>query len=415
MAPVMVPRPQPKTAALVLGLGTLVSHGFGLSLVPALLPGIEDSFDSGFAALGGAVAAGLVAYAFGGLAASRVLDRLPNRTVLNMTFVLTAVALLLAASAGSPVVIAAPTMVLGVSAPISWAATTHVAARSVDARWRSIVMGAAAGGVGLGVIVNGILVHFFSGPDGWREACIVASILSLGVLVASLAVFRTPIRRPSDDAGTSASTASYRRALSAWPGRVVVVTSGAAGVGAYTFSTFLTATAIESMGASATAAGALLLVMGGVGVLASLFLGGLGDRRPPSLIVAWMFVACGLGLMAVAVFWNYPGLVVGALGVAVLNYPVWGLVAAIATNRYDAARALAAVSMGLVVASSLSAVANIGAGLWLDRVGTMRLPIGFLAALTGIVGIWLLRSYRAHVGEDTSPAAGGAPSSLPLR
>ena len=265
------------------------------------------------------------------------------------------------------------------------------------------------------MIVNGVLVHFFSGPDGWRTACVVASVLSLGVLSASLAVFRTPIRRPSDGGESSGSTRPYRDALAAWPGRVVVITSAAAGVGAYTFSTFLTTTAIESIGSSPTAAGALLWIMGGVGALASLVLGGLGARRPPSLIVAWIFVVCAIGLMAVAAFWNYPGLVVGALGVAVLNYPVWGLVAAIAANRYDASRALAAVSMGLVAASSLSAAANVGAGLWLDRVGTMRAPIGLLAALTGIVGLWLLRSYRAHVGEDTIPASGGAPPPVALR
>lgn len=404
----MAPKPDPKFAALVLGLGTLVSHGFGLSLVPALLPAIEDTFDSGFAVLGGAVAAGLVSYAVGGLLASKVLDSFPNRTVLNMTFVFTAGALALAATAGAPVVIAVPAMVLGVSAPVSWAATTHVAARSVDSRWRGIVMGAAAGGVGLGVIVNGLLVHFFARPDGWRVACVVASVLSLLVLVSSLIVFRTPIRRPSDGRASPGVSGSYRDAIAEWPGRVVVVTSAAAGVGAYTFGTFLTATAIESIGSSPTAAGALLWIMGGVGVFASLFLGGLGDRRPPSLIVAWMFVVCAAGLMTVAVLWNYPGLVFGALGVAVLNYPVWGLVAAIAANRYDAPRALAAISLGLVAASSLSALASIGAGLWLDQVGTMRVPIAFLAAQTGIVGVWLLRSYRAHVGEDTSPAMGGA-------
>lgn len=414
--PVRGSPPAAKTVALVLGMGTLVSHGFGLSLVPALLPGIEDSFESGFAALGGAVAAGLVSYAIGGSAASRVLDSLPNRTVLNLTFALTALALMLAASASSPMMIAAPVMILGVSAPISWAATTHVAARSVEARWRGIVMGGAAGGVGLGVIVNGLLVQFFSGPDRWRLAFLVASILSLSVAAASLFVFRgAPIRRPSADAATSEVAGSYREAITAWPGRVVVVTSAAAGVGAYTFSTFLTTTAIESLGSSPTAAGALLWIMGGVGALASLVLGGLADRKAPSLIVAWIFVACALGLIAVATLWSYPGLVLGALGVAVLNYPVWGLVAAIASNRYDARLAVAAVSLGLVAASSLSALASVGAGLWLDAVGSMRTPIALLAALTGVVGVWLLRSYRGHVGEDTTLTTGGAPPPLPLR
>lgn len=400
-----VSAPDPKNAALVLGLGTLVSHGFGLSLVPALLPDIENTFDSGFAALGGAVAAGLVMYAIGGMAASKILDSMPNRTVLNLTFVVAAAALLLAGTAPSPLVIAVPVMLLGISAPVSWAATTHVAARSVDSRWRSMVMGAAAGGVGLGVILNGLLVHFFSGADRWRFAFFVAASISLLVALWSVVVFRhTPISRPSDDVVTAGSSGAYRAALSAWPGRVVVVTSAAAGVGAYTFTTFLTATSIESIGSSPTGAGALLWVMGGVGVIASLVLGGLGDRRPPSRIVAWMFVACAAGLFVVASAWSYPGLMVGAVGVAVLNYPVWGLVAAIASNRYRAREAVAAVSMGLVAAASLSALANVVAGLWIDAVGNIRLPIAFLATLTAIVGFWLLYSYRQHAGEDRSPA-----------
>lgn len=386
-------------ASVVLGLGTLVSHGFGLSLVPALLPGIEDTFDSGFAALGGAVAAGLVAYALGGVVASKVLDSLPNRTVLNLTFASTGIALLLASTATSASVIAVPVVLLGVSAPISWAATTHVAARSVDQTSRGIVMGAASGGVGLGVIVNGLLVQFFSGPDGWRAALLVASGLSLTVLFASLLVFRTPIRRPSDDVGKTGLARSYRHALSEWPGRVVVVASSAAGVSAFTFTTFLTATSIETMGSSSTAAGALLWIMGGVGLIASLVLGRLGDTRPPTLIVGWMFASCAAALWVVALGWSYGALLIGVVGVAVLNYPVWGLVASIATNRYDPPRALASVSMGLVGAAVLSGLANIGAGLWLDRVGTMRAPFAGSALLTSIVGVWLLGTYRARGNE----------------
>ncbi len=393
--------PQPRTTALVLGLGTLVSHGFGLSLVPALLPAIERTFTSGFAALGVAVAGGLVAYATGGLAASKVLDRLPTRSVLNSTFALTGIALVLAAVAGSPALIAAPVILLGVSAPISWAATTHVAARSVHVRWRGIVMGGASGGVGLGVIVNGALVHFFSEADGWRTALLVAASLSIAVAIVSVLVFRAPISRPSAGSIPVRVRSSYREALTDWPGRVVVLGSAAAGVSSYTFTTFLTTTSVNTMGSSATAAGALLWVMGGLGVVASLFLGGLADRRPPILIVGWMFSVSAVALGLVAVSWTYGSLVVGVIGVAILNYPVWGLVAAVATNRYDPPRALAAVSLGLVGAALLSAMANVAAGIWLDRTGDIRLPVGALALLTLTVGVWLMRTHRAH-GEDLS-------------
>ena len=389
----------PKAATIVLGLGTLVSHGFGLSLIPAMLPKIEDSFDSGFAALGAAVAAGLAAYAMGGLASSRVLDWLPNRTVLNASFIVTGTGLIIGATAASPAALAIPVTLLGVAAPISWAATTHVAARSVSPGWRSLVMGGAAGGVGLGVIVNGGLVRFFSDLDEWRSALFVASLISFGAVLGSLALFRTPIDRPSTGMETVSGSSSYLRVLRTWPGRVVVLGSSVAGVGTYTFNTFLTTTAIEEMGSSATATGALLWVMGAVGVVASLMLGRLGDRRSPTLIVGWMFLICTFGIGVAVVFWSYIALTVAVVGVAILNYPVWGLVAAVATNRFDPPGAVAAVSMGLVGASSLSAAANIAAGQWVDAVGDMRIPYAALALLTLLVGIWLMRNYRLHVAD----------------
>jgi predicted MFS family arabinose efflux permease len=393
------PGGRPRAATIVLGLGTLVSHGFGLSLIPAMLPKIEDSFDSGFAALGAAVAAGLVAYAIGGLAASRVLDWLPNRTVLNSTFIVTGAALIFGATAASPFALAVPVALLGVVAPISWAATTHLAARTVSPGWRSLVMGGAAGGVGLGVIVNGGLVHLFSDLGEWRIAFVIAAMISFCVVLGSLALFRTPIDRPSTGIEPTSGSRSYLQVLQTWPGRVVVVGSSVAGVGTYTFNTFLTTTAIQEMGSSATSAGALLWIMGAVGVVASLMLGRLGDRRSPTLIIAWMFLTCGVGIGIASGLWSYLALVVGVVGVAILNYPVWGLVAAVATNRFEAPDALAAVSMGLVGASTLSAAANIASGQWVDAVGNVRIPYAALAVLTFTVGMWLMRNYRLHVAD----------------
>ena len=76
-------------ATIVLGMGTLVSHGFGLSLVPAMLPLIEAEFDSGYGALGVAVATGLIAYATGALITSAVMKRVPTRALLLATYVVT--------------------------------------------------------------------------------------------------------------------------------------------------------------------------------------------------------------------------------------------------------------------------------------------------------------------------------------
>lgn len=386
----------PRSATIVLGLGTLVSHGFGLSLVPALLPQIEATFASGFGALGLAVATGLLAYAAGGLLASRVLDWLPNRTVLNGTFLLTALSLAGASLAVSPAMITPPVILLGVAAPISWAATAHVVSRAVEFQSRNLVMGGAAGGVGLGVIVNGALVRFFSTPTAWRASFLVAAGISILVVVASVLLFRQPIDRPSTGLGPS-RRGSYRALLGTWPGKVVVFSSAIAGVSAYTYMTFLTTTAIVEMETGADAAGGLLWLIGVVGVIASLSAGRLGDRASPLRVVGTLFLICASGFSVLTVSWGYPGLVVGSIGMAVLNYPVWGLVAAIAMRRFDPPMALRTVSLGLVGAASLAAISSVVTGQWLDRVGSMRSPVLVLAAMSFGIGFWLLRLYLRHV------------------
>lgn len=390
--------PWPATA--VLGLGALVSHGFGLALVPALLPQIEATFASGFAALGLAVATGLIAYAVGGLLASRVLDWLPTRTVLNATFLLTAISLAGASMATSPALIAAPVMLLGVAAPISWAATAHVTSRSVTPHSRNLVMGGAAGGVGLGVIVNGALVRYLSAPTAWRMSFVVAAAISILVTIASLLLFRRPIDRPSTGLGGEGTTrGSYRAVLESWPGRVVVLSSAIAGVSSYTYITFLTTTAIVEMDSGADAAGGLLWLMGAVGVVASLSVGRLGDRVSPVLAVSTIFLTCAAGLGFLSVFWGYPGLVVASFGMAVLNYPIWGLVATIAMRRFDPRVAVRAVSLGLVGAASLASIASVVTGQWLDQVGSMRLPVLVVTAMTLGIGLWLARLYRRRIGD----------------
>lgn len=381
-------------ATVVLGLGAMVSHGFGLSLVPALLPQIEATFASGFGALGLAVATGLLAYAMGGLLASRVLDWMPNRTVLNGTFLLTSLSLAGASFATSPSLIAPSVIMLGVAAPVSWAATAHATSRSVEPQSRNLVMGGAAGGVGLGVIVNGTLLRVFSTPAGWRTSFLVAAGISILVTVASVAVFREPVERPSAGLGKQAGRGSYRVLLRTWPGRVVVASSAIAGVSSYTFITYLTTTAIVEMGSGPTAAGALLWLMGILGIISSLFIGRLGDRASPLLAVGAIFLVCAAGLAFLSVFWAYPGLVVASVGMAVLNYPIWGLVAGIAMRRFDAPVALRAVALGLVGAALLAAISSVVTGAWLDLVGSMRLPVLVVTAMTSGVGLWLARLYR---------------------
>ena len=384
---------RPWHVALALGLGTMVSHGFGLSLVPAMLPRIEDTFQSGYGVLGLAIATGLIAYALGASIASRVLDWLPTRTVLIGSFLLTATGLLTVATSSSPTVIALSVVLLGLSAPISWTATIHVAGETVAPTSLAVVTATASGGSGAGVIINGVLVQASAELNSWRLWFVFAALMAGVAIAASIVVFRRPISRPSASGGTP-TPGAYRMVMSSRPGRVVVITSAVTGVAGFTFLAFLTATAIDEMGVSAVAAAALFWIAGIVGTVAAPFFGRLGDRATPLFAIAAVVATYAVSLDLLAAFWIYPSLVIGAIGLGVLNYPVWGLMAALANRSFQADIAVRAVSLGLVAAAVLGALGNALTGIWIDAYGSMRAPVIMLGLAMSATAVWLAALHR---------------------
>lgn len=391
-------------AAIVLALGTLVSHGFGLSLVPALLPHIEREFRSGYGALGLAVSTGLIAYALGGAAASRVLRMVPTKPLLLATFAVSGVGFVAVALASSPALIALAVAVLGVSAPISWTATIHVGRETVPARSNGVVLAGASGGAALGAVVNGVLVQTSDTIHPWRISFVVAAAVALLVIVLAARLFPSAIDKPEESG--SRILRVFRDVLSDPSGKLVVITSGVSGVAVFTLATFLTATALDEMGTSAIAAASLLWIGGGVGVAAALGFGRLGDRTTPTFAIALTMTTYALVLVILTMGWSYGWLIVAMVGYGILNGPVWGLMGALANRRFTSELAVGAVSLGLVAASLVGALGNSGAAFWLESTGSMRGPVAVLAVLTTITAAYLIREARrapilgAGVGGD---------------
>lgn len=400
-------------AAVVLGLGTMVSHGFGLSLVPAMLPRIEATFGTGYGTLGMAIATGLIFYVVGASISSRILDRVPTRTVLNGSFLLTGAGLAIVAVATSPTTIAMSVALLGVSAPVSWTVTTHIAGRSIRPASLGLVMAGASGGVGAGVVINGALVATSANLHSWRVSFVFAALVAGVVTVASMALFRKPIERPAIHEFRPASGA-YRAVLRSQSGRIVVVTSAATGVATFTFLSFLTATAVDELQVSTMAAAALLWVAGVVGMVASPVLGRFGDRASPLVPLLVSVTTYGASLILLAGIWRYSAMVVAAIGLGAMNYPVWGLVATIANRRFPPHLAVRAISLGLVCAAGLAAVANTLAGAWIDATGSMRAPVAGLAVITSALALWLSTGPRVASGPagNVGDVQGGAEAAL---
>ena len=381
-----------RSATIALGLGTLVSHGFGLSLVPAMLPRIEDEFGSGYGVLGLAVASGLLAYAVGALMATAVMVRLPTRGLLIATYMVTGGGLAVTALATSPGYIALAVGLLGISAPISWTAAIHIAREAVSPDSLSLVAAGASGGAAVGVVINGILVQTSGSIHSWK----VSFWIALGVAVLAIAVtfmvFKRPVSGPS---ATGAKLISRIRTVIADPsGRMVIATSGISGVAVFTLTTFLTATAIDEMGVSDVSAAALLWIAGTVGVASALTFGRMADRRTPTAAVTIVVVAYASALLLLSLVWSYGALVAAVIGYGMLNGPVWGLVASMANRRFSAELAVGAVSAGLVAASLLGALGNSLTGLWIESSGSMRGPVFGLATLMILLGGYLIVETR---------------------
>jgi predicted MFS family arabinose efflux permease len=379
-------------AAIVLALGTLVSHGFGLSLVPALLPHIERELQSGYGVLGLAVATGLLAYALGAAAAPRVLRVVPTKALLLATFAVSGVGFLAVAMSDSPVLIALAVSVLGLSAPISWTATIHVGRETVPARSAGVVLAGASGGAAFGAVVNGVLVQTSDTVHSWRVSFVIATVVAVLVIVLAARLFPNTIDKPEKSG--SRVLPVFGKVLRDPSGMLVVITSGVSGVAVFALATFLTATALDEMGTSAILAASLLWIGGTVGVLAAIVFGRLGDRRTPILVIALTMTTYATTLVLLTLGWSFPWLVVAMVGYGVLNGPVWGLMGALANARFTSELSVGAVSLGLVAASVMGAVGNSVSAFWLESTGSMRGPVATLAALTTLTAAYLIRETR---------------------
>jgi len=373
-------------STLVLGLGTLISHGFGLSLTPAMLPRISEDLDVGYGVLGAALATGLVAYSLGALSAGVILDRVPSRGLLVATYVTTAAGLLLAGSAQSVAVVTAAVVVTGFVAPVSWAVTLQVAAATTAPHVRGAVMASASGGAALGVLVNGVLVQTSESLHTWRVSYVVAAAVAVLPIAMAWLVYRVPVARPAPGSGP----AGFRAVMRTPVGRLIVLTSSVAGIVGFPFATFLTATALDEMQVTAFSAGALWWLVGLLGVAAGPVIGSYGDRRTPRHGLIALSISYLGGLLVLALLWSYLGLVIAVLGFAVMNYPIWGVLGSAANSDFGAAMAVRAITLGLAGAALAGAVGNAVAGAWIEATGSFRGPVVAIALMVGCLTTWLL-------------------------
>ncbi|WP_420612442.1 MFS transporter [Candidatus Spongiisocius sp.] len=377
----------------------MVTHGFGNGLVPALLPRIGESFGSGYGALGLAVSSGLLAYGLGAAVGVRVVDVFPLRGIILAALSVCVVGFLVAVWSTSPLVLAGSVVLISLLAPISWSASVRLIARVVEPSSLGRVTVVASSGAGVGGGINGAFAFFLARPDEWRLAFVVATAVSaVTALAILLSLPGTPASRPRL-ARTTVRQRDWRATWAVRTGRVVILLSVAAGVGAFTFVSYMSATAVDEFGVSPAGVAVLWWIASSVGLTAAVVMGAWSDRVSPVLVIGVISLAYSSGLLVLVLTWSYAGLMVAALGFGFFNYPIWGLLGHLAGQGMEPRLAVRAFSGGLT-AAAWCAVSGIAlAGWWIERTGSFRIPVIVLAVLSSLVTGWLVTEYaRRRVG-----------------
>ena len=391
-----VRRVHPLTAAVLFGVVILVTHGFGNSLVPALLPRIAESFQTGYGVLGLAVGAGLLAYGLGAALAMRILDLVPPRGLLVLCLAVCGIGFLAVSAATSPGMLALCVLVIGLASPISWAVTLQIAARTVNPGSHGRVMAVAAAGAGAGNGLNGVFVQMLTGPGQWRSAFIVAAGVTACAIAGTWLVFRRPVGSLSEETTIPPAGNAWRRIWAVRGGRIVILMSMLAGAGSFVFAAYLSEVAVDELHVSPLAAAVPWWLASVVGVVAALLAGLMSDRGSPIGVMRVMALVYAASLAILAVVWSYPGLLAAAFGFAVFNFPIWGLFGLAAHRSLPPDLAVRAVSGGLAMAAWAATACITLAGLWIDRAGSFRGPVAMLVVLMVGAAVWLGTEHRAE-------------------
>ncbi len=291
------PRATPTAAAVaVTAAGMLPVY-----LLGGLSVQVREDFDVGRSGVGSLVAAFFLAAAGGSLLGGRYADRLGPSRVMRCGAAASALCLLLAASAPSPVVLGAALALGGLASGAGQPASNALIGRAVDPPRRGRAYGLKQAAIPLGVLLGGLSVPLFGVTVGWRWAFVTGAALA----TAAAVTVPGPGPRQDEESGLRPAVRAQREA-SGGPYRLaplvvlaVGATAGAAvgnAFGAFYVDSAVTAGLAPSLAGLSAAAGSALGIASRVGI------GVLADLRAARwlVVVAAMMSAGALaaGLMA---------------------------------------------------------------------------------------------------------------------
>jgi len=381
-----------------------VCVGTGFSYGTLVLPLTRD-LGVGQGAASGVYAVTIMVFFLAGAPIGMVSDRVGPRPVLLLGAVAVGGGLALTSAADNVAqVYVGHGLLVGLAMACSFVPLTVVVSAAFRRR-RSVAVGVAVSGIGVGTLVMAPLTAFLIDLLGWRSTYLVIAVGACVTLLVGAAAVGT--HRPARHAGPGSAAApdgGLRVSLATADYRLLYGAQVLLSVAVFTPFVHLPAYAEDSGVARVSAAG-LVGVIGAASVLGRLALGPVADRFGLMLT----FRMCYLAIASSFLLWlwpagSYPALVVHA---AVFGVGYGGFVAllpGVLAERFGLE------SLGSLL--GLMYTANVlGAGLGPLLSGLLIEQHGYAVPATsalvgGLAGFWLLRSVGRRAGRAPGPEPG---------
>lgn len=385
---------------VVLGfVAMFVTVGTGFSYGVLVLPMSRD-FGTDPGSVSGVFSLTVMVFFLMGAPAGVLADRFGTRVILLAGAVAMGSGLLLVATAhGTMTVYAGHGVLVGIAMSSTFVPMTAVVSASFT-RNRSLAVGVAVSGIGLGTLVMAPLLAMLIEAFGWRETYLGLAVVATALLVGCSASLTSTPDRAQDAAPASRSmrSADYRLMYASQVLVSVAVFTPFAHLPAYA----------EQSGAGPVAAGTLVGIVGAASVVGRLALGPVADRVGLFRTYRWCFAAIGASFT----LWlwpggSYPGLALHAVVFGVGYGGFVALLPALVARRFGVGR-LGGLLGGLYTSHVLGAgLGPLATGLLVERYGYVPAAVAGLGC--GVAAVVVLGRLGERV-RDPVVAAQPRPS-----
>ena len=391
-------------SGVILGTGFLLNLGYAfVQFTHSLtIPSMREGLDLTYTQAGVMMTVGSALRMVGAMVFGTLASRYGSRAIVGVGTLVTGGGMLLFGYSPNYAVALAAMGVMGFAASAAITPMMGMLSSWFDSQTRGLAAGLAAAGSAVPLLVAGLLVPRLveNDPiDGWRHTWYILGVVVLVIGLAALALLRDrpaeavtgqPLPRRDGDSRRAWPLAVYRNRVVWW----VTGMAFCSGWGVGIFSTYFGAYLAEERANGLDLAGNLLVVIGVLSLVGSVFWGRASDKmgRPVALTLAFAFLAVSYGL-----FWLAP--VTGALVVAAVligmtlraNYTICAAAAGDYVPVQFAAAAFGLFSVGAVLGQTISPSV---AGAVADATHTLgwAFAMAMVSSLLGVAGGLFLRS-----------------------